>query len=132
MPKSFRVLQAELLPDWPDPWLESAREPLNALRLRRSEDWARSLLSTGHCGRALEAARVAAGIDPLRESAQRLIVECHLAEGNRADAIRQFRGYEADLWRELRVRPGNDLRVLVGLEPERATGRASIKDDVRV
>jgi DNA-binding SARP family transcriptional activator len=116
IPDDFAVFAAELLTDWPDAWLAPMREPLHELRLRRLEQWAHELLLAGRPHEALDAAWVAARIDPLRESVQRLVVQAHLAQGNRANAVRQYRAYEAELWRELRLRPGEDLDALLGFD----------------
>ena len=40
-----------------------------------------------------EAAMFAVGIEPLRESAQRVLIEAHLAEGNLVEARRAFVTY---------------------------------------
>lgn len=132
LPRDVRVLEVDLLPDWPDPWLDGARESVHDVRLRRLEDWAHDLLSAGQGRQALDAARAAARLDPLRESTQRLVVQSHLADGNRAAAVRQFRAYESDLWRDLRVRPGEELRALVGVDPPGAARRPGRRDSVRV
>ena len=42
-------------------------------------------------------------LDPLRESAQRLLIQASLAQGNRAEAIRQLDRYERHLRRELGI-----------------------------
>jgi DNA-binding SARP family transcriptional activator len=116
VPDDFGIFAAELLTDWPDAWLGPIREPVHELRLRRLEQWATELLVAGRPHEALDAAWVAARIDPLRESVQRLVVQAHLAQGNRANAVRQYRAYEAELWRELRLRPGEDLDALLGFD----------------
>jgi DNA-binding SARP family transcriptional activator len=126
VPDDFGIFAAELLTDWPDAWLAAMREPVHELTLRRLEQWAHELLAAGRPHDALDAAWVAARIDPLRESVQRLVVRAHLAQGNRANAVRQYRAYEAELWRELRLRPGEDLDALLGFDqslPRVATRR---------
>ena len=42
---------------------------------------------------AVEAAMDAIRIEPLRESAQQLLIEAHLAEGNVIEALRTYRAY---------------------------------------
>ena len=50
---------------------------------------------------------------PLRESAHRVVIEVHLAEGNMAEALRQFGVLESRLWHELRVWPSRELQDLI-------------------
>ena len=59
--------------------------------------------------------------DPLRESAQRVLVEAHLAEGNVQEARRAYDLYRRRAVRELRVEPGAELTALLtgGLPPPR-------------
>jgi SARP family transcriptional regulator, regulator of embCAB operon len=67
---------------------------------------------------ALGLAAVAAA--PLREGAHRELIRLHVAEGNRAEAMRQYERCAGRLRRELRLEPPDDLRELVrSLEGER-------------
>ena len=59
----------------------------------------------------------AVAAEPLRESAQRALIRAHLAEGNRSEALRQYRSYESLLRDELGLEPTSDLKALVGLAP---------------
>jgi DNA-binding SARP family transcriptional activator len=112
----------ELLPGWADSWLIEMREELRLLQLYAFETCAQRLLLGGRCGEAAGLALNALSLDPLRESANRILIEIHLRDGNRFDALRQFRKYEQLLRRELDVEPGPTLMALVGaLFPRRAT-----------
>ena len=51
--------------------------------------------------------------EPLRESAQTILIEAHLRVGNVADACRQYRRFRTDLWDELGLRPSEELSLLV-------------------
>jgi DNA-binding SARP family transcriptional activator len=51
--------------------------------------------------------------DPLRESAQRALLEAHLAEGNWVEGRRGYESYRDLLWRELGVNPGPELASLL-------------------
>jgi DNA-binding SARP family transcriptional activator len=53
------------------------------------------------------------GADPLRESAQRVLVEAHLAEGNRSEALRLYAEHRDLVRRELGVEPSPELTALV-------------------
>ena len=56
-------------------------------------------------GRALDVALRAVAAAPWRESAHRVVIRLHLAEGNVAEAVRQFRRLERTLDFKLGVRP---------------------------
>jgi DNA-binding SARP family transcriptional activator len=100
-----RLLTGELLPDWYDDWVMFERERLRQLSLHALEALGEQLLDVGRLGEALEAALEAVAMEPLRESSHRLLIRIHLAEGNGAEAIREF---------EL---CGRLLRDQLGLEP---------------
>jgi hypothetical protein len=51
--------------------------------------------------------------DPLRETANRILVEAHLAEGNLVEARRSYARYRDLIGRELGVEPGHELTSLV-------------------
>jgi DNA-binding SARP family transcriptional activator len=104
----------ELLPSWEDDWLIEVREELRLLQLYAFETCAQRLLLGGRCGEAAGLALNALNLDPLRESANRILIEIHLRDGNRLDALRQFRKYERLLRQELDIEPGPALTALVG------------------
>lgn len=85
-----RLLTGQLLPDWYDDWVMLERERLRQLSLHALEALGERLLAAGRLGEALEAALEALAMEPLRESAHRLLISIHLAEGNAAEAIREF------------------------------------------
>jgi DNA-binding SARP family transcriptional activator len=104
----------ELLPGWADEWLIEIREELRLLQLYALETCAQRLLLGGRCGEAAGLALNALNLDPLRESANRIVIEIHLRDGNRLDALRQFRRYKRLLRQELNIEPGPTLTALVG------------------
>jgi DNA-binding SARP family transcriptional activator len=111
-------LTRELLPSWSDEWLHLDRERWNQLRLYALESLAQRLLSTGQYLPALQVARAATAIDPIRETAHRIVIEIHLAEGNVASAVQSYQHYADFLMRELDVRPSSQMTVLLeGLVP---------------
>lgn len=99
------LLTGELLPDWYDDWVMLERERLRQLSLHALEALGERMLAAARLGEALEAALAAIAMEPLRESAHRLLIRIHLAEGNAAEAIREF-----ELCRRL-------FREQLGLEP---------------
>jgi DNA-binding SARP family transcriptional activator len=62
---------------------------------------------------ALQAGLTAVSAEPLRESAHRRVVEVHLAEGNPAEALRQYQSYRQLLRAELGLIPSPAIRSLV-------------------
>ena len=102
------LFRSELLPGWYDEWVLVEQAQLRQLRLESLDTIASDSLARGEYGTAVRSALAATGIDPLRESSHRLAIRAYLAEGNRAEAIRQF-----DLCAEL-------LNLELGLAPSRA------------
>jgi DNA-binding SARP family transcriptional activator len=98
-------LRGELLPGWYEEWVLLERERLRQLRLHTLEAMADRLARAGRYGEAVQAAYVAVGMEPLRESAHRAVVRVHLAEGNIVEAIRAHRAYCELLLHELGVGP---------------------------
>ena len=95
----------ELLPGWYDDWVLVERERLRQRVLHALEELSRRLASAGRFADALEAAIVAIGAEPLRESAQRVLIEAHVAEGNLSEARHIWREYRDLVHRELGVDP---------------------------
>ncbi len=108
----YGVLECELLPDWYDDWLVTERERLRQLRLATLEQQAERLLASGRTREAIHAALTAVAVEPLRETAHRVVIRAHAAEGNIVEAHRQYRRFEDLLQRELGVAPSADIRAL--------------------
>ncbi|WP_433383575.1 AfsR/SARP family transcriptional regulator [Actinoplanes sp. CA-142083] len=99
----------ELLPGWYDDWALAERERMRRRLLEALEALSRALARAGRLGEAVEAAVAAATADPLRESAQRALIQAHAAEGNWVEARRSFDAYRDLLRRELGAEPSPDL-----------------------
>ena len=106
-------LDGELLPGWYDDWVLLERERLRHLQLHALEGAARELCRRGLYSAALETAVAAVQREPLRETAQQLLVSVHLAEGNPSEALRQFDIYRHLLRYELGLAPSDRLSALV-------------------
>jgi len=104
----------DLLPDWDDDWVVADRERLRLLRLEALERAAIQLLRRGQHGYALRAALGASRSEPLRESARRLLIQVHLAEGNVAEALLAYRDYRETLLDEIGIEPSAAMEALVG------------------
>jgi DNA-binding SARP family transcriptional activator len=123
-----------LLPGWYDDWVMFERERLHHRRVRALEVLAVQELETGHADLALAAARDAVALEPLRESAHRLLIRAHLALGNRALAVTVLAHYQRDLARDLHIEPSPELlqevREGLGRAPQ-PTARATAQRDSR-
>lgn len=95
----------ELLPDWGDTWLTDERERLHQMRLHVREKIAERLAEAGQFGLAIEVVLSVLRADVLRESAHRVLIRIHLAEGNLGEAQRAYAACEQLLCRELGVEP---------------------------
>ena len=102
----------ELLPDWYDDWLVTERERIRQLHLHALERQAERLVGDGRHGDAIQLGLRAAAMEPLRESPHRLVVRCHLAEGNLIEAVRHYDRYADLLRRELGAAPSPLMRAL--------------------
>lgn len=106
-------LGAVLLPDWDDEWLDQPRERLRMLQIQASETAATRLLAGGHAGEALSYVLPIVQSEPLRESANQLLIQIHLKQGNAAEAYQQFERYRSALLDELGIEPGESLSSTV-------------------
>ncbi|WP_018353276.1 AfsR/SARP family transcriptional regulator [Longispora albida] len=103
----------DLLPGCYDDWALTERERMRQRMLHALEALSRLLSGMGRHGEAVEAAMMAINSEPLRESAQRVLLEAHIEEDNWVEARRGFAAYRDLLRRELGVEPSRDLAVLV-------------------
>lgn len=110
---AIRLLEGDLLPQWSDPWLDAPRESLRQLRLHTLESLARNDLDAGRPGSALAAALAATALEPLRESAHRIVIAAHLTEGNASEALRHYANFRDVLWSEMRLRPSARLESML-------------------
>ncbi len=97
--------RGDLLPGWYEDWVLFEKEQLQHLRLRALEFLALSELGRGNHDLALSAAQQAITIEPLRESAQSIVIRAHLLAGNPSAAIHAYRVYRRRLQDELSIVP---------------------------
>jgi DNA-binding SARP family transcriptional activator len=103
----------DFLPGWYEDWALIERERVRQRMLHALEALSRRLVRARRCADAVEAAMMAVGAEPLRESAQRALIEAHLAEGNWIEARRGYEVYRGLLRRELDMEPAPALAALV-------------------
>lgn len=113
-----RRLMSDLLPDWFEDWVQAEQQRYRELRLHALEALCEGLTDRHEFGAAIEAGIAAVAAEPLRESAQRVLIRAYLAEGNRAAAVFQYRRFDSLLQRELGLAPSAALRSLVSFVGE--------------
>lgn len=107
------VLRGDLLPGWYDEWVLLERERVRQVMLHTLDVAAERLAAAGRHVEALEAAYAALRMEPLRESAHRVLVRVHLSEGNAVEALRAYERFEQLLADELGVLPTARMTSLV-------------------
>ena len=112
------LLSEDLLPSWHEQWVLVARERYRQLRLHALEALCEQLSDAGHHAAAVQAGLAAVSDDPLRESAQRVLIRAFLLEGNVSEARRQFDAFRTVLRDELGVAPSATVRAMVEGRPD--------------
>lgn len=107
------TLAGDLLPDWYDEWVLLERERFRQLRLHALDVLCERLIHAGRLGEALDAGLAAVAGEPLRESAHRAVVRVHLAEGNVAEAMRQYRLFSRLVREQLGIAPSASMEELI-------------------
>jgi DNA-binding SARP family transcriptional activator len=102
-------LSGDLLPNWEEDWLLLEREQIRQVQVRALEALAVRLAAQRHVVDAIQAAYLAIGAEPLRESAHATLIDIFLGEGDVVAARRHLESYRAMLWTELGVRPSAAL-----------------------
>jgi DNA-binding SARP family transcriptional activator len=119
---------AVLLPAWDEDWLTGSREELRVLQLTTLELSSQRFLMSGRLPEACSCALAAVTMDPLRESAARLLIEIHLREGNTVDALRRYHRFCQLLDREIGVPPGPSIKALAAsIDPGHGYAGASLR-----
>ena len=105
--------ERELLPGWDEEWLDHHRERARLLTVQAFESAGERLLANGRTAEALPYLLRVTQLDPFRESAQQLLLQLHLRQGNVHQALRQYRRYRDLVRRDLGMEPGSALRALL-------------------
>ena len=108
------LLALDLLPGWDEDWLLIDRERHRQLRMHALEAMSTQLTDVGEFGLAIDCAYAAVGIEPLRRVGHPRAAQRLLAEGNRAEALRQFHLFERLLADETGLRPSGRLMDVIG------------------
>jgi DNA-binding SARP family transcriptional activator len=106
-------LTKDVLPDVDDDWVHAEQEAFRQLRFHALESLCLRLGKLGRFPEAIEAGIRAVEGEPLRESAHRVLISLHLAEGNVPEALRQYDQIRALLHDHLGLEPSTELKALV-------------------
>lgn len=138
--RGAELLKADILPGWTAAWLAVERERFRQIRLNALEELSGVLSAHDRHDEAVALAEEAVRAAPSRESARRVLIEAHLAQGEIAEAVAQYDEYQellrssvgapsafgldgllppAPAWPVLRVR-----RPMQGLAPSRTVPRS--------
>jgi DNA-binding SARP family transcriptional activator len=114
------LLSNDILPGWHEEWVLPAHEAFRLLRVQALEAACRTMAASGSHALATQAGHAAIAAEPLRESAVEALINAHLAQRNRYEALQCFRALTQRLDHELGVSPDPSLtKRMVGI------GRAS-------
>lgn len=102
----------DILPGWYEDWVLVRREGLRQLLMYAFDELGGRLTDRGRHAEAVTIAQHCVDIDPLRESAQEVLIKAHLAAGNLVEAHRALTNYERLLLQELGARPRDGLYAL--------------------
>jgi DNA-binding SARP family transcriptional activator len=116
----------DLFPGWYDDWAIMERERMRQRMLHALEALSRQLTRLHRYADAVEVALTAISADPLRESAQRALIDAYASEGNQVEACRVYLAYVRLLRRELGVEPSRDLALPCRLDGSSAEQMTSL------
>lgn len=111
------LLSRGLLPDWDDTWVLPEQERIQQMHVYCLETLSRRLAGQECYAYAMQAAKAATSIEPLRESALRAVIDVHLAEGNRAMARRVYEDFRRALHLEMGIEPSPHLAAAFAANP---------------
>jgi len=106
---AIELLSQDVLPAWCEEWTVPIQERHRLLRVQALEVACRTLLAAQEFALATQAGAAAIAAEPLRESAAEALIDAHLAQRNRFEAVQCFRALERRLKDELDVAPHSSL-----------------------
>lgn len=104
---------ADLLPGWYEDWVLYEQDRLRQERLRAFTAISGQLLAQGDFEVAGAAAAAALEIEPLYETAARLLFTAELQHGNPATAVRCYERYRTRLEKDMGLEPSESFKGLV-------------------
>lgn len=111
------LLSHDILPGWHEEWVLPEHDAFHMLRVQALEAACRAMAAAGQFDLAIQAGTAAVDAEPLRESAAEALIDAHLAQRNRHQAVRCFRLLAQRLDDELGVEPDPALAArVVGID----------------
>lgn len=104
---------AVLLPTWSEQWVVAQRERLQQVRLKGFEALAHQFIVRHALPSACAAAQAAVDADPMRETAQRLLAQTHIANGDLERAVQVYRHFRSSCLREFGLEPSERFARLI-------------------
>lgn len=109
------LLSNDILPGWYEEWVLPEQDAFHMLRVHALEAACRTMVSSGQYGLAVQAGTAAVAAEPLCESAAEALIDAHLAQHNRYQAVQCYRMLAQRLAHELGVEPDPALAAHVGV-----------------
>jgi DNA-binding SARP family transcriptional activator len=129
--EAVAVYRGPLLEGWTQEWVFQERQSREQAYLQALETLAHAARNRGEPGTAEGCLRRAVAADPLRESAQRAMMELLAGTGNYAAALEVYRELRLRLHRELNAEPDPETRALSERLRREARGKAAPPPGVR-
>lgn len=132
--RTLASYRGDFLPSRSNEAIAIERERLRALYLDAGLEFAMACARHDEWRSTLELARTLCSVEPLREDAQRLLMEAYVACGNRAQAVQHYNEFERILDAELGVKPMRETRELaasIARRPQTAAPAIVIPDGQR-
>jgi predicted ATPase/DNA-binding SARP family transcriptional activator len=121
------VYRGDLLPGFVEEWVLLERQYLMERASHAFAELVALLWAEGKIPHAIQWARRAVSLDPLREEAHQMLLELLVADGQPEAAIRQYQELERLLREDLREAPRSAIRALLQ-EMEPLSGTSSLPD----
>lgn len=106
------IFRRRFLPGEFGAWIDSKRRELHDFEVRTYDALTRVWLMKGDPSSAIRSARTSIELAPFRESGYALLMESHLAAGNRAESIRVFEEVRTLLSETMGIEPTEKVQEL--------------------
>jgi DNA-binding SARP family transcriptional activator len=122
--EAVSLYRGPLLEGWTEEWVFQERQAREQAYLQALESLAAQALERDEPAAAERHLRQVVVVDPLRESAQRALLQVLAAGGNYAAVLESYRSFREQLHRELNAEPDPETRRLFARLRREARGRA--------
>lgn len=126
--QAAELYRGELLPGFYDDWITPERERWAKAFLGTLSQLTSTLEQMGDLNQAIDYARRAVSVDPLREEAHGELMRLYAAAGQPSDALRQYQELERILHDELNVTPSEDIRAFAVQLRTTANSSAAVRN----